>query len=144
MSTIIKNKQEAASVGLSKHNEALYGLALHKKVVVIEVDDMSAVANNDVVYTFPSDVILERVTVKNYGTTAFSIATSAAIDDGSTDQTPSLTTLAAAASAYSYVEPAKKSAGSQLLWDFGGANSSASTAKARIVIEFLAIDPCNI
>lgn len=144
MARKIVNKYSPYNAGLSKYNQNMAGVAAHKKVVVVEFDDMSAVSNDDEVYTFPCDVVLEKVLVKNIGTTAFNIATSAAIDDGTTDQTPSLISLAAGATAYSYVQPAKKSAGSQLLWDFGGANNSASTAKARVIIEFTTFDNVDI
>jgi len=143
MSTTVKNKGAAFLHGQDKFNESAYGLA-HKKVVVVEVDDMSAVANNDVVYTFPDDAVLQTVAVKNYGTTAFSVATTLTIDDGTTAQTGALKTLAAEATEFTNVTPAKKVAGSQLLWNVVGANSSASTAKARVIIEYTTFDDVSV
>jgi hypothetical protein len=143
MSTKIVNKENAALHGLGKINEAMYGLG-YLKVVEIEVNDMSAVANNDVVYTFPDDVVLLRTLVKNIGTTAFVIATNCYLDDSSNHQTGDIATLAANTSAYTYVEPTRKTAGSQILWDLGGSNTSAATAKARIILYFLTFEHVNI
>jgi len=101
---------------------------------------MSGVADDGVIYTFPSDAILERVYVRNTGTTAFVIATTAYIDDGTTHQTADIKTLAANTGSYTYVEPAVKAKGAQLLWDLGGANTSAATASCEIIIECIFLD----
>ena len=143
MSTKIINRENAALHGTLKMNEAMYGLG-NFKVVTIEVDDMSVVANNDVVYTFPDDVMLLSTLVKNIGTTAFVIATDCYLDDGTNHQTGDIATLAAATSAYTYVEPTRKTAGSQILWDLGGSNTSAATAKARIILIFATFENVNI
>lgn len=146
MATYIVNKQQGALHGKSKMNEALNGLG-YKKIVVVEVDDMSLVANNDVVYTLPCIALLQTVIVHNYGTTAFAIATSAALDVGGTDITDSIMTLAAGAANMLYLGDVMvdvSAAGTQILWDFGGANSSLATAKARIIIEFLAVEDIDI
>ena len=140
MSTVFKNREKALSAGLQREAGNLWGVGGFFKVAVVEVDDMSAVANNDVVFTFPTDAILIAVGVKNYGSTDFDIATSAAIDDGTTDQTGDIKDLAAGTTDYAYVQPAKKAAGSQLLWDLGGANSSEATAKARVIIVYATYD----
>lgn len=126
--------------GQNKDGNSLSGLASYKRIIVLEESDMSGVANNDVIYDFPSDAVIERVYVKNTGTTAFVIATSAAIDDGTTDQTADIKTLAANTGSYTYVEPAVKAKGSQLLWDLGGSNTSAATASCKIIIECLFLD----
>jgi len=125
--------------GQNKDANALGGLASHKRVIVFNESDMSGVANNDVIYDFPSDAILERVYVKNTGTTAFVIATGAAVDDGTTDQTADIKTLGAGVGSYTYVQPVVKAKGSQLLWDIG-ANTSASTASCQIIVECLFLD----
>ena len=126
--------------GQNKDANALGGLASHRRMIVLNESDMSGVVNNGVIYDFPTDAILERVYVKNTGTTAFVIATTAFIDDGTTHQTADIKVLAANTGSYTYLEPVVKAKGSQLLWDLGGANTSAATASCQIILDCIFVD----
>ena len=144
MATVIKNKNEAFSHGTQLDSEASYGLSNFYKVVAIEVDDMSVPANNDVLYTFPAAGIVKNILVTNTGTTAFVIATGAAFDIGGTDHTGDFKVLAAGATQDASVDThVVCAAGTQVLWDIG-TNTSAATAKALVIIEFLAAVECSI
>jgi len=146
MSTTIKNRDTHFSPGTIAQNENAYGLSLYKKVVVVEIDDMSDVTDGDVIYRFPVQSVVQCLTVLNYGTTAFACATSMAIDvAGATDLTDDVKVLAANAANTKYVEWADVvAAGTVIAWNLGGANSSLPTAKARVVIEFLTTEESNI
>jgi len=149
MATKILNKESAALHGTLKINEALFGLG-YKKVVVVDIDDMSLVANNDVVYTLPCIASLDQVTVFNYGTTAFAVATTCYLDEsaGNNHLTDDIKVLAAGAgNKLLHLGDAIAdvlAAGTQILWDLGGANSSLATAKGRVIIEYTAVEDVNI
>lgn len=147
MSTKIKNRDNLMSHGNVETNEALYGLSSYKKIAVIEVDDMNAVANNDVVYSLPAAALLQSILVYNYGSTAFVIATNAYLDVGGTHVTDDISTLASGSGNMLYLGDVMtdvSAAGTQILWDLGGTNTSAVTAKARIVIEYLTCEDAGI
>ena len=128
--------------GSVKDGEGLGSVGAYRKTIVIDLTgvEMAAMANNDIIYQFPCAAVVESCVVKNTGSTAFVIATSAYLDDSSGDNhhlTADIKVLGAGLSSglvASSSGAANFVAGEQVLWDLGGSNTTANTASCRVII----------
>tara|TARA_R110000824_G_scaffold213650_4_gene399905 strand:+ start:720 stop:1178 length:459 start_codon:yes stop_codon:yes gene_type:complete len=128
--------------GSVKDGEGLGSVGAYRKTIVIELTgaEMAAMADDDILYQFPCAALVESCVVKNTGSTAFVIATTAFLDDSSGDDhhlTADIKVLGAGLSSglvASNSGAANFVSGEQVLWNLGGGNTTANTASCRVII----------
>ena len=128
--------------GSVKDGEGLGSVGAYRKTIVIELSgaEMAAAADNDILYQFPCDALVESCIVKNTGSAAVAVGTTFFFDDSSGDNhhlCTDIKTLAAdttSSLAASNSGAAMFVAGEQVLFDFGGANSTTSGCSLRVII----------